>query len=174
VFATVECEAAVFGCRTVRPDLASLVPSVLALPGADHVLDALPTDRWALLADEDETALRRAFTAVALPTPPVVVAPGGPGGVHTEVDYEAAASALGADPHVCLAFEDTAAGIDAARAAGLQVIGVAPGDIDPAGLAAADLVVPTLLSVRVLGAHPFVVLEVDAIPDLGTGAARRR
>lgn len=174
MFATVECEAAVFGCRTVRPELASLVPSVLALPGADHVLEALPPDRWALLADEDEATLRHAFTAVALPTPPVVVAPGGPEGVHTGVDYEAAAAALGADPHVCLAFEDTETGVAAARSAGLQVIGVAPGDIDPTDLAAADLVVPTLLSVRVLGAHPFVVLEVDAIPDLGTGTARRR
>lgn len=96
------------------------------------------------------------------------------GAIHTSIDYERAAEALGADPHVCLAFEDTEVGVAAARSAGLQVVGVAPGEIDPRSLAAADFVVPTLLSVRVLGTHPFVVLEVDAIPDVGTGAARRR
>lgn len=173
MFATVECEAAVFGCRTVQPDLAARIPSVLALPGADHVLEALPGDRWALLADGDHDALTAAFADAALPTPPVVVG-AADGAIHTSIDYERAAHALGADPHVCLAFEDTAVGVAAARAAGLQVVGVAPGPIDPSSLDAADLVVPTLLSVRVLGTHPFVVFEVDAIPDLGTGAARRR
>lgn len=174
MFATVECEAAVFGCRTVRPELAAGVPSVLALPGADHVLEALPKDRWALLATDGHAEVTSAFHHVALPTPPLVITPGRLSTSHTAADYARAAEALGADAALCLAFEDTAEGVAAARDAAMQVVGVAPADVDPSTLDEADLVVPTLLSVRVLGTHPFLVFEVDAIPRLGTGAARRR
>jgi beta-phosphoglucomutase-like phosphatase (HAD superfamily) len=168
VFATVECEAVVFGCRVVRPALAVGVPAVLALPGADHVLASLPAERWALLSDDvaDEVVAR--FRAIELPAPPVVVS-----GAFDATHHRAAIAALGVDPAVSLCFEDTADGITAARAAGLQVVGVAT-TAEPAELDDADLVVPSLLSVRVLGAHPFIVLEVDAVPDLGSGAGRRR
>ncbi len=170
MFVTVECEAAVIGCRGVRPELDANLPCVLALPGADHVLEALPDDRWVLLSHRDDAATREALTAAELPAPAlVVVSPDD----HLPAHYLEAATSLHADPQVCLAFEDTEAGVTAAKAAGMQVIGVAA-NVDPIELGAADFVVPSLLSVRVLGAHPFLVFEVDAIPDIGTQVARRR
>ena len=174
MFVTVECEATVMGCRSVRPQLDAQLPCVLALPGADHVLDRLPDDRWAMLSDHDDASTREMLTTAQLPLPAVVVSVTGPDGDHfAPSDHVAAADALGADPVVCLAFEDTAAGVRAAREAGMQVVGVAVHD-NADELAAADFVVPSLLSVRVLGAHPFLVFEVDAIPDTGTHAGRRR
>ncbi len=170
MFTTVECEAAIFGCRTVRPEIAPDLPCVLAMAGADHVLDGIPADRWALLAAAHLDGVAERFTAASLPAPKIVVTFDG----DTSADhYLRAAEAIGTDPHVCLAFEDTPGGIDAAREAGLQVIGVSA-HREPGDLGGADLIVPSLLSVRVLGTHPFVVFEVDAIPDVGTGAARRR
>lgn len=184
MFATVECEATVFGLRKVRTELASEIPCVLALPGADHVLDFLPVDRWALLSHVPLHEVDAQFRAAELPVPKVVVtAPArkvGPVEADDELttafqpqQYVEAITELGADPSVSLSFEDTPDGVTAAKAAGLQVIGVAA-VLAPEALDGADLVIPSLLSVRVLGTHPFIVMEVDAIPDVGTGSARRR
>lgn len=170
VFVTVECEATVIGCRSVRPELDASLPCVLALPGADHVLEGLPKDRWALLSSGDDTVARASLADAGLPAPATVI----PSAVGTDpADHLDAAETLGVDPHMCLSFEDSADGVAAARAAGMQVVGVTTHD-NAADLGAADFVVPSLLSVRVLGAHPFLVFEIDAIPDLGTHASRRR
>lgn len=192
MFATVECEVVVFGCRSLWGEAADDLPCVLGLPGVDHVLGGLPPDRWALLAHDDAAQVTARFSAAGLPMPSVVLpgrssasarasvsaAPTGrdavptPPGFSTE-HYRDASARLDTDPAVCLAFEDTPGGVAAARAAGLQVVGIAVAS-PPEDLAEADLVVPSLLSVRVLGTHPFIVMEVDAVPGLGTGAARRR
>lgn len=170
MFVTVECEAMVVGCRSIRAELDATLPCVLALPGADHVLETLPTDRWALISAHPDDAVRTALVDSALPVPAcVIVAPDG----GTVEHYLAAAEALSTDPHMCMAFEDSEAGVSAAREAGMQVVGIAA-HVGAATLDAADFVVPSLLSVRVLGAHPFMVFEVDAAPDIGTHASRRR
>jgi pseudouridine-5'-monophosphatase len=58
-----------------------------------------------------------------------------------------AASDLGADPARCLVVEDSPAGVAAARAAGMQVLGVPYPGLDPAVLADADRVVASLSDV---------------------------
>jgi len=60
-----------------------------------------------------------------------------------------AARDLGADPASCLVFEDAPAGLAAARAAGMQVVAVPYPGMDVARLAAADLVVGSLLELSV-------------------------
>ena len=62
--------------------------------------------------------------------------------------YLAAAAALGADPAACVALEDSATGVAAARAAGMTVVGVPsfPGVV----LEAADLVVGSLRDPAIL------------------------
>ncbi len=194
MFATVECEATIFGFTNLRLDVASGIPLVLALPGADHVLAFLPSGRWALLSHIERDDAIRHFNDAALPAPGVVItAPASDQDARERSDasdevsasaqapiplfdsghYVSAVAELGTDAAFSLAFADSPDGVAAARSAGLQVIGVAAVR-DPDELGDADLVIPSLLSVRVLGVHPFIVMEVDAIPDLGTGSARRR
>jgi pseudouridine-5'-monophosphatase len=60
-----------------------------------------------------------------------------------------AAADLGADPASCVVFEDAPVGVEAARAAGMQVIAVPDPAMDRARYADADLVVESLLDVDV-------------------------
>ena len=59
--------------------------------------------------------------------------------------YVSAMSRLGVDPDHCIAFEDTAIGVRAAKSAGARVIAVPdPADIDNPGFADADVVLTSL------------------------------
>ena len=58
-----------------------------------------------------------------------------------------AARALGVAPRDCVVVEDAPAGVEAARAAGMQVVAVPYPGMDPAKLAGADRVLPTLAGV---------------------------
>ncbi len=165
---TIECEAAVFGCRTVEahptnkggaPDPDLLLPA----PGIDHLLRLLPPERWAVVSPYDQRSACDRFGLADLPEPGIVVQTTD----DRATDYHRAAAALGADPMFCLALEDHADGVASALQAGLKVIGVAT-SCDAADLAAADMVIPSLLSLHVVGLHPVVVFEVDAMPTLGT------
>ncbi len=174
---TIECEAAVFGCRTVEahptnkggaPDPDLLLPA----PGIDHLLNRLPTERWAVVSPFDQQSACDRFDLADLPRPGFVVKISS----DRATDYAAAAQLLGADPMFCLALEDHPDGVASALKAGLKVIGVAT-SCDPAELSAADMVIPSLLSLHVVGLHPVLVLEVDAMPALGTfhpGAQSKR
>jgi hypothetical protein len=177
VLRTVECEAAVFGCRAVEahptekgglPDPSCLI----AAPGADHLFGRIPRERWGVIADLDPAEVAQQFEAADLALPGVILRASG----AIEHDYVSAAEQLGADPNFCLAVEDSPAGIEAALNIGMKVIAVA-GGADPQGLSAADMVIPSLLSLHVVGLHPVLVLEVDALPEFGTfnpGQIKRR
>ncbi|MEY4949505.1 MAG: hypothetical protein RL698_1716 [Pseudomonadota bacterium] len=58
-----------------------------------------------------------------------------------------AARDLGVEPRDCVVVEDAPAGVEAARAAGMQVVAVPYPGMDPAKLAGADRVLPTLAGV---------------------------
>lgn len=59
-----------------------------------------------------------------------------------------AAGALGAAAHRCLVIEDAPAGVDAARAAGMQVVAIPDPGMDRTRLAHADLVLNSLIEVN--------------------------
>jgi beta-phosphoglucomutase-like phosphatase (HAD superfamily) len=164
VLRTVECEAVVFDCALVVPPSAPGQQPTPA-PGIEHLLARLPGERSALVGEAPADGQRQACREAELVAPDVVVSSAGaPAGPAPLTD---AAAQLGVDPAACLAVADTPAGVTAAIAAGMKVIAVA-GAGDATALAGADLVVPTLHSLRPVGVHPLLVLEVDALPDLGT------
>lgn len=66
--------------------------------------------------------------------------------------YRLAVSNLGLPPAVCLAIEDTPAGLSSARGAGLQTLGVAS-SLHASQLSIADRVVPSLAGVTVEQLH---------------------
>jgi pseudouridine-5'-monophosphatase len=59
-----------------------------------------------------------------------------------------AAGALGASTHRCLVIEDAPAGVDAARAAGMQVVAIPDPGMDRSRLVHADLVLNSLIEVN--------------------------
>lgn len=170
---TLDCEAVVFGCTTVEPD--GLDPDcMLAAPGAGHLIERIPPDKWGIVTPLSSDDARRHLTEAELPVPPVLI--GGDGVTPAAGAYAAAAEALGADPLFCLALEDTLEGIEAALDVGMKVLALATRSA-PDELAAADMVIPTLRSLHVVGTHPVLVLEVDALPNVGTfnpGQIKRR
>lgn len=100
-------------------------PGVVPIAGASAFLNSLPDGAWALVTSADAALARYRLNLCALPIPTCLVA-------ATDVKvgkpapdgYLLAAKHLGADPKACLVFEDTAVGIQAGHAAGMQTLGI--------------------------------------------------
>lgn len=119
---------------------------IVEIVGAAALLDALAdhphalvTSASAALADSRMAAAGLALPAVRVVAEDVVASKPHPEG------FLAGAAALGVPPHDCVAFEDSGAGIAAARTAGMRVVGVGPVAVDHAP----DVHVTDLASVRV-------------------------
>lgn len=98
---------------------------VVALPGAVELTAALPRERWAIVTSSARELAFRRLAAAELPAPDVLVSFDDVelGKPHPE-PFLLGAHTLGLDPSRCLAFEDTVAGLIAARKAGCTTIGV--------------------------------------------------
>ena len=136
-----EAEVAAFG-PTEDADVAAIAP----LAGAVRLLGVLPSDAWGVATSgtrhDAVTRLRRA----GLPPPPVLVcAEDVARGKPSPDAYLQAATRLGADPAECLVVEDAPAGVQAARAAGMPVVGLTT--THPADALGADAVAATLAGV---------------------------
>ncbi|MCB5164906.1 HAD-IA family hydrolase [Streptomyces bambusae] len=119
---------------------------VVPVEGAPAFLAALEELPHALVTSADEALATARMTASALPIPGVrvtaeSVAASKP---HPEGFLKGAAE-LGVDPADCIVFEDSGAGIEAGRAAGMRVVGVGP----RAGEHGPTVHVPDLTAVRV-------------------------
>jgi mannitol-1-/sugar-/sorbitol-6-phosphatase len=98
---------------------------VVAIPGAAGFLAALGGVPQALVTSAPNGMARSRMTGVGLPLPAVLItAEQVSAGKPAPEGFLKAAAELGADPADCVAFEDSGAGIAAARAAGIRVIGV--------------------------------------------------
>ncbi|WP_460351800.1 HAD-IA family hydrolase [Actinoallomurus acanthiterrae] len=96
-----------------------------ALPGADALLASLHPEAWAVVTSGTRAVATARLAAVSLPLPKVLVAAEDvPAGKPDPAGYLRAARLLGRSPARCLVVEDAVAGAEAARAAGMDCIGV--------------------------------------------------
>ena len=101
---------------------------VVALPGAEAFLRALPADAVALVTSADRmlAEIRMRAAGLEMPATAVTAESVTRGKPHPE-GYMTAAALLGADPADVVVFEDAGAGIAAARAAGMRTVVVGDG-----------------------------------------------
>jgi mannitol-1-/sugar-/sorbitol-6-phosphatase len=114
------------------------------VPGAPELLAGLAPGSWGVVTSGHRTLAEGRLRAVGLPVPEVMVC--GDEVANGKPDpegYLAAAKLLGAAPASCVVVEDAPAGVQAARAAGMRVIGITT--THPASaLAGASLVIDDL------------------------------
>ncbi|MGW2869310.1 HAD-IA family hydrolase [Kitasatospora sp. NPDC001225] len=106
-----------------RADTEGVVP----VPGAAAFLASLTGLPHALVTSADLALARIRMTAAGLPMPSVLVTAESVGASKPDPEgFLKGAADLGFSPADCLAFEDSGAGIAAAKAAGVRVVGVGP------------------------------------------------
>lgn len=119
---------------------------VVAIPGASEFLASLHGLPHALVTSADVPLSTARMAAAGLAQPDVRVTAESVGASKPDPEgFLKGAAELGIAPGDCIAFEDSGAGITAARAAGMQVVGVDP----RAGVHGPDVVVEDLTRVRV-------------------------
>ena len=120
--------------------------TVRGIAGAAALLAAVPPDRWAVVTSGTRALARARLAAAGLPEPRVLItADDVRHGKPDPEGYAAAAAGLGVDPTEAVVLEDALAGIEAGRAAGVEVVvGVGGRSLERA----ADLVVGDLRTMR--------------------------
>ncbi|WP_217167519.1 HAD family hydrolase [Streptomyces sp. AC512_CC834] len=119
---------------------------VVAIPGAAGFLASLRGLPHALVTSADVALSTARMAAAGLAQPDVRVTAESVGASKPDPEgFLKGAAELGIAPADCVAFEDSGAGITAARAAGMRVVGVGP----RAGFHGPDVVVEDLTRVRV-------------------------
>lgn len=99
------------------------VEGVVSIAGAEAFLAALPADRWAIVTSAPRRLALRRLEAAGLPVPATMVSGEDVSKGKPAPDcFLLAAERLGQAPQDCLVFEDAAAGITAAEAAGMRVL----------------------------------------------------
>jgi sugar-phosphatase len=115
-----EKEAAEFGAHEAQD-----TAGVVAIEGAARVLTALPADRWAIVTSCGAGLARARLRQARLPMPRVLVTSDDvQQGKPAPEPYLTAASRIGIPASRCAALEDSPAGIEAAKKAGMRAIGI--------------------------------------------------
>jgi mannitol-1-/sugar-/sorbitol-6-phosphatase len=126
---------------------------VYEITGARELLEMLPADKWAVVTSGIRAVAEFRLRHARLPVPPVMIcADEIERGKPDPEGYLKAAAQLGYSAADCLVIEDAPAGIESARAAGMQVIAIAT-TYPRERLGEADAVVERLtdLSVKKVG-----------------------
>ncbi|MEK9520029.1 HAD-IA family hydrolase [Streptomyces sp. NPDC087908] len=123
-------------------DLDGVVP----VPGAPAFMAALAELPHALVTSADEALAQARMGAAALPMPVTRVTAESVGASKPDPEgFLKGAAELGFEPGDCIVFEDSEAGIQAGRAAGMRIVGVGP----RAGAFAPDVHVADLTRLRI-------------------------
>lgn len=136
-----EAEVAAF-----EPPEEADVAAIAQVAGAARLLGTLPADAWGVATSGVRRDAAARLRRAGLPEPAVLVcAEDVLRGKPSPDAYLLAAARLGADPAACLVVEDAPAGVQAARAAAMPVIGLTT--THAADQLAADAVAATLAGV---------------------------
>ncbi|HEY3012894.1 MAG TPA: HAD-IA family hydrolase [Gemmatimonadales bacterium] len=115
-----EAEVAAF-----KPDESDYCELIAPLPGTVRLLQLLPPESWAVATSGPRVTAIERLRLAGLPVPSVLVC--AEDVIHGKPSpdvYLLAAASLGVAPSECVVIEDAPAGIEAARAAGMGVIGL--------------------------------------------------
>jgi mannitol-1-/sugar-/sorbitol-6-phosphatase len=100
---------------------------VMPVPGAPAFMAAIADLPHALVTSADEALAQARMGAAALRMPETRITAESVGASKPDPEgFLKGAAALGFDPADCVVFEDSEAGIQAGRAAGMRVVGVGP------------------------------------------------
>jgi len=164
--AALSAEALLLACD----DLLLEADSGRALPGAADLVTALWGSRWAVVADDAETARER-LLAAGLPAPAVLTMRGCSRDRPNPGPYHQAAHGLGCRAADCIVLETSTWGVESAHATGARVIAVAA-SADAHALA--DLVVADVSNLLVATRDERVVVRVAARTSPSRFAAAAR
>ena len=104
---------------------ANLRDGIVPVPGAAELLATLSPSQWAVVTSASPEIAARRFRLAGLPLPAVLISGRDvPRGKPHPDGYLLAASRLGVPPSRCLVVEDAPAGIEAGRAAGMQLLAI--------------------------------------------------
>lgn len=133
------------------------------LGGVQRILQALPTDRWAVVTSATERLARRRLSDGGVPAPRYLVSADLVSkGKPDPEPYLTGAKLLGLRPEQCLVIEDAASGANAGHAAGCKVLGTLfSHSIE--SLSAADWIVRSLEDVQVTAAGDRIEVEFEPI-----------
>lgn len=99
------------------------VEGIVEVAGAAVFLKTLPAQQWAIVTSAPRALALRRMAAAGIPVPEVMVtAEDVKAGKPDPAGYRLAAQRLGVDVSECLIFEDATVGIQAAEAAGADVL----------------------------------------------------
>ncbi|MFE0192599.1 HAD-IA family hydrolase [Streptomyces sp. NPDC058989] len=121
---------------------------VAPVPGSRELLASLPVDRWAVVTSGTRRVADARLAAAGVHAAHVITMDDVSRHKPDPEPFLAAARRLGVDPAGCVAFEDSPAGLAAARAAGMTTVAVTT--THGAADLAADVVVPNLSAVTVV------------------------
>jgi len=116
--------------------------AVREVPGAGALLVAIPADRWAVVTSGTRPLFEARMRAAGLPPPVIAVTAEHVARSKPDPEgYARAVRLLGVDPNRVLVFEDTAAGLTAARGAAVGwTVRIGRGSV----IAGEDAVIPNL------------------------------
>jgi len=99
------------------------VEGIVEVAGAANFLKSLPADRWAIVTSAPKALALRRMAAAGIPEPAVMVtAQDVKAGKPDPAGFRLAAQRLGFEVTECLIFEDALVGIQAAEAAGADLV----------------------------------------------------
>src|ERR1700678_2285858 len=121
-----------------------------AMPGAIELVRSIPDNLWCVVTSGSRYLVTERLRMVGVPIPKVMItADDVVNGTPYPEPYLKGAKALGFEPQRCLVIEDAPAGIRAAHAAGMKVIGFAS-TYKPEQLAEAETVIRNFAQLSVV------------------------